>query len=63
MSAELSNGTFETVLGETKLEDNQLRNLWWTGQWQNGMFVGIEPSDRAGASTPMLPKAPWVAAQ
>tara|TARA_R110000868_G_scaffold16133_1_gene73054 strand:- start:6984 stop:8216 length:1233 start_codon:yes stop_codon:yes gene_type:complete len=63
VSAELSNGTFETVLGETKLEDNQLRNLWWTGQWQNGMFVGIEPSDRAGASTPMLPKAPWVAAQ
>ncbi|MGV8855773.1 MAG: amino acid ABC transporter substrate-binding protein [Devosia sp.] len=63
VSEELSTGTFQTVLGQTKLEDNQLRNLWWTGQWQNGQFVGVEPADRQGASTPMLPKAPWVAAQ
>ncbi|WP_269933052.1 amino acid ABC transporter substrate-binding protein [Aminobacter sp. HY435] len=59
VSEELSTGTFKTVLGETKLEDNQLRQLWWTGQWQNGQFVGVAPGDRAGASKPVLPRQPW----
>lgn len=61
VSEELASGTFTTVLGDTKLEDNQLRQLWWTGQWQNGQFVGVAPSDRAGASKPMLPRQPWKA--
>lgn len=59
VSQELSTGTFQTVLGETKLENNQLRDLWWTGQWQDGVFVGIAPPDRPGAAKPRLPKAPW----
>ncbi len=59
VAEELSNGTFETVLGETKLEDNQLRKLWWVGQWQNGEFAGVAPADRAGASKPVLPRQPW----
>ena len=59
VSAELSSGTFKTVLGDTKLEDNQLRTLWWTGQWQNGQFVGVSPSDRTGASAPILPRQAW----
>ncbi|UYO01260.1 MAG: amino acid ABC transporter substrate-binding protein [Devosia sp.] len=61
VSEELSTGTFETVLGETKLEDNQLRQLWFGGQWQDGNFVAIAPADREGASAPILPKAPWPA--
>ncbi|RDE10143.1 amino acid ABC transporter substrate-binding protein [Pelagibacterium lacus] len=56
---ELSTGTFTTILGETTLEDNQLRDLWWTGQWQDGVFVALEPSDRDGASEIRLPKQPW----
>lgn len=56
---ELSNGTFETVLGTTKLENNQLRNIWWTGQWQDGVFVAVAPGDRDGAAQPMLPKPAW----
>ena len=59
---ELSNGTFDTVLGETTLEDNQLRTLWFGGQWQDGNFVAIAPSDREGAVEPILPKAPWLSA-
>lgn len=59
VSKELASGTFDTILGETKLEDNQLRKLWWTGQWQDGAFVAVEPSDREGASKPKLPKAAW----
>ena len=59
VSSEIATGTFQTVLGETKMENNQLRQLWWTGQWQNGQFVGIAPADRAGASKALLPREPW----
>ncbi|ADZ71549.1 amino acid ABC transporter substrate-binding protein [Polymorphum gilvum] len=59
VARELSTGTFDTVLGETRLEDNQLRQLWLVGQWQNGHLVGVEPADRPGASKPVLPKKPW----
>tara|TARA_R110002051_G_scaffold222573_1_gene286114 strand:+ start:2464 stop:3696 length:1233 start_codon:yes stop_codon:yes gene_type:complete len=59
VAQELATGTFTTILGETTLEDNQLRDLWWTGQWQDGVFVAIEPSDRDGASDIRLPKQPW----
>lgn len=59
VAAELSTGTFTTILGETTLENNQLRDLWWTGQWQDGVFVALEPSDRDGASEIRLPKQPW----
>ena len=61
VAEELSSGTFETVLGEVKLEDNQLRTLWFGGQWQDGNFVAVAPSDREGAVAPRLPKAPWPA--
>lgn len=57
---ELSNGTFQTVLGETKLENNQLRSLWFGGQWQNGNFVAIAPADRDDTVAPILPKSPWL---
>ncbi|MCA1969985.1 MAG: amino acid ABC transporter substrate-binding protein [Rhizobium sp.] len=59
VAAEISSGSFETVLGDTKLEDNQLRDLWWAGQWQNGQFVAIAPGDRAGASQPLIPRPAW----
>ena len=56
---ELSNGTFQTVLGEVKLEDNQLRKLWFGGQWQNGQFVAVAPVDREGVAQAILPKPEW----
>ncbi|UOA34282.1 Leu/Ile/Val-binding protein (plasmid) [Sulfitobacter sp. DSM 110093] len=59
VAEELSTGTFQTAAGEITLEDNQLRNLWFTGQWQDGQFVAIAPADREGASTVMLPKPEW----
>ncbi|WP_068116006.1 amino acid ABC transporter substrate-binding protein [Tropicimonas marinistellae] len=59
VTEELSTGTFETVLGTTKLEDNQLRDIWWTGQWQDGTFVAVAPGDRAGAGSVVLPKPGW----
>jgi branched-chain amino acid transport system substrate-binding protein len=59
LAKELSDGTFQTVVGEVKLEDNQLRDLWWVGQWQDGAFVAVNPADKAGAASPMIPKSEW----
>ena len=59
VAEELSTGTFQTAMGEVTLEDNQLRNLWLTGQWQDGKFVAVAPADREGASAPILPKPAW----
>ncbi len=61
VSKELSTGTFKTVLGDTKLEDNQLRTLWFGGQWQKGQFVAIAPVGRPGVAEPILPKPAWQA--
>ncbi|MBY6006576.1 amino acid ABC transporter substrate-binding protein [Salipiger bermudensis] len=59
LAEELSTGSFETVLGEVKLEDNQLRQLWWVGQWQGDSFVAVSPADREGAAAPVIPKPEW----
>jgi len=59
LAEELSNGTFETVIGEVKLEDNQLRALFWVGQWQDGAFRAVSPADKEGASAPVIPKPEW----
>ena len=59
VSQELSSGEFETILGTIRMEDNQLRTLWWTGQWQDGKFVAIAPADREGAGEAVIPKPAW----
>lgn len=59
VAEELSTGTFETVAGTITLEDNQLRDLWWVGQWQDGSFVGVAPANRSGAAGPQLPMPGW----
>ena len=59
LATELSNGTFQTVVGEVKLEDNQLRDLWWVGQWQDGAFAAVNPGDKEGAASPVIPKPEW----
>ncbi|USG62005.1 amino acid ABC transporter substrate-binding protein [Sneathiella marina] len=59
VSKEISDGEFDTILGKIKLENNQLRKLWWTGQWKNGNFVAIAPSNRDGAETATIPKPVW----
>jgi len=59
VAQEIAAGAFDTILGPTKLVDNQLRSLWWAGQWQDGNFVGIAPADKAGALAPIVPKPAW----
>jgi branched-chain amino acid transport system substrate-binding protein len=56
---ELHTGSFETVLGPVKLENNIRMGGWWLGQWQNGEFYGIAPIGLEGARPPVVPKPAW----
>ena len=60
---ELQTGTFETILGPVKLEENLYGKTWWVGQWQQGEFHGIAPAALPGAQPVMFPKPPWHAGQ
>lgn len=59
VTEELSTGTFDTAMGEIKLENNQLTDIFFVGQWQNGHFVGVAPTDREGAVRVKLPRGDW----
>ena len=47
--AEMKTGTFKTILGDVKLENNQLTKLWWVGQYQAGEYKGVAPANLPGA--------------
>jgi branched-chain amino acid transport system substrate-binding protein len=56
---ELQTGTFDTVIGKIKLENNMPKDAFWhIGQWQNGFFVGVAPQ-RSGVATVVTPKPAW----
>lgn len=52
--AELKTGTFKTILGDVKLENNQLTKLWWVGQYQAGEYKGVAPANLPGAVAPQV---------
>jgi len=56
---ELQTGTFGTILGQVKLENNLYKENWWVGQWQNGEFHGIAPATLPGSQQIMFPKPAW----
>jgi branched-chain amino acid transport system substrate-binding protein len=56
---ELRTGTFQTILGPVKLENNFYTKSWWLGQWQNGEYHGIAPATLPGAHAILFPKPPW----
>ena len=58
---DLQTGTFDTVIGKVKLENNMPTQYWWVGQWQGGDFYGVGPSGNEGARAPILPKPEWKA--
>ncbi|MFC7737084.1 amino acid ABC transporter substrate-binding protein [Roseomonas sp. GCM10028921] len=59
---ELQTGSFETVLGTVKLQNNLLTDIWQVGQWQGGEFHGLVPVNKEGAKQAVLPKPAWRAA-
>lgn len=58
---DLQSGTFDTVIGKVKLENNMPTKYWWVGQWQDGEFYGVGPSGNEGARAPVVPKPAWKA--
>lgn len=56
--AEIKNGTFDTVLGPIKLDNQVLSGIFLVGQWQGGVFQGIAP-DLKGAKPAVIPKPAW----
>jgi len=59
VTQEIKTGSFETILGPVKLQNQMFTNLWWVGQWQNGEFYGLAPSTKKGAKPAVLPKPVW----
>jgi branched-chain amino acid transport system substrate-binding protein len=60
---ELQTGTFPTILGAVKLQDNLYTKPWYVGQWQHGEFYGLAPATLPGAHAVMFPKPAWHAGQ
>ncbi|WNV11307.1 amino acid ABC transporter substrate-binding protein [Tardiphaga sp. 709] len=58
---DLQSGSFDTVIGKVKLENNMPTKYWWVGQWQDGEFYGVGPSGNEGARAPVVPKPVWKA--
>ena len=58
---DLQTGTFDTVIGKVKFENNLPTRYWWVGQWQSGEFYGIGPATNEGARAPIIPKPVWKA--
>ena len=58
---DLQTGSFDTVIGKVKLENNLPTRYWWVGQWHDGEFYGIAPAGNEGARTAIVPKPAWVA--
>jgi branched-chain amino acid transport system substrate-binding protein len=56
---ELQTGTFQTILGQVKLDNNRYKENWLVGQWQNGEYHGIAPASLPGAHEVMFPKPAW----
>lgn len=56
---ELSTGTFETILGPTKLENQMLRSLYLVAQWQDGEFNAVWPQSLPGTTAYRTNKPAW----
>ena len=56
---EIRTGTFDTVIGPIKLQDQVLKGIFQVGQWQNGVFQGVAPDNLKGAKPLVVPKPNW----
>jgi branched-chain amino acid transport system substrate-binding protein len=52
-------GPYQTIVGPIDLKTHIRGKQFNVGQWQNGEFVGIGPSDLPGAKPIVFPKPEW----
>ncbi len=54
----IKSGTFNTVMGTWKFNNQVIEKFWTVGQWQNGVFVGVASTGLSGAKSPVA-KTGW----
>lgn len=59
LDAVANGGPWQTIIGPVDLKDHVRGKQWGVGQWQNGQFIGVSPSDLAGAKPIVFPKPAW----
>jgi branched-chain amino acid transport system substrate-binding protein len=52
-------GPWNTISGPIDMKTHIREHQWGAGQWQNGQFVGVSPSDMPGAQPVIFPKPAW----
>ena len=57
--AEMKKRPYDTIVGKMDLRTQIYEGNWQVGQWQNGEFYGVAPSDRPGAHRAVVPKPAW----
>ncbi len=59
LDAIANGGPWDTISGPIDLKTHIREKQWGVGQWQNGQFVGVAPTDMVGAQPVMFPKPAW----
>ena len=54
-----NDGPWQTIVGPIDLKTHIRGKQFGVGQWQDGQFVGIAPTDLAGAKPIVFPKPTW----
>jgi branched-chain amino acid transport system substrate-binding protein len=52
-------GPWQTISGPIDLKTHIRERQWGAGQWQNGQFVGVSPSDMPNVKPVIFPKPAW----
>lgn len=53
--------TYDTIVGKLSFDENNIRRGgWYVGQWQDGDYYGVAPT-QPGARKPVFPKPAWKA--
>jgi branched-chain amino acid transport system substrate-binding protein len=55
----VNGGPYQTIVGPIDLKTHIRGKQFGVGQWQNGEFVGVAPTDLAGAKPVVFPKPAW----
>jgi branched-chain amino acid transport system substrate-binding protein len=56
VTAELTNGTFDTIMGGMTFDGNVNRKFWTVGQWHDGQFHGVASTGLDGEVEPIAKK-------
>ena len=59
ITREIGSGTFDTILGSVKFENQIYGKIFLVGQWQDGVFQGVGPADKPGVKTAFRAKPAW----